>query len=55
MPKNANRALLLAVDTELFLDRLEDYNFDIMDEDLHKTPYWKVAYRVWRKSKRGEF
>ena len=32
LPKNANQALLLGVEAEIFLDDLEEYNFNLFDD-----------------------
>ena len=45
LPKEAHRALLLAIEADHFLKDLETYNFDIFDEHFTSTPsYIKIPY-----------
>ena len=55
LPKYANRALLLAVEAEMFLELLEKHNFDIFDEAFRKKSFVKVPYAMYKASKGGYY
>lgn len=44
LPKHAHRALLLAVEADMFLTELQKHNFDIFDPAFRKKSFIKVPY-----------
>ena len=55
LPKYANRALLLAIEAEYFLNELEVHNFDIMDEAFRKKSYVKLPLAIYNGAKKDYF
>lgn len=55
LPKNAHRALLLAIEAEMFLADLEKHNFDIFDEAFRKKSFVKVPYAIYKGAKNGYY
>ena len=55
LPKNAHRALLLAVEAEHFLQELEDHNFDIFDSRFRKKSFVKLPYRILKAAKSDSY
>ena len=47
LPKHAHRALLLAIEADLFLKELEVHNFDIFNEAFRKKSYVKLPYAIY--------
>ena len=55
LPKHAHRALLFGVEAEIYLNDLEEYNFNIFDEHFRKISYIKIPYKIYRSSKKEMF
>lgn len=55
LPKHAHKAFLLAIEAELFLKDLEEYNFDIFNEHFRKKYYLKVPYKMMRASQKSQY
>jgi hypothetical protein len=55
VPKNTHKALLLAIEAEMFLDELEKQNFDIFDEAFRKKSFIKVPYAIYKGAKNGYY
>jgi hypothetical protein len=55
LPKNAHKALLLAIEAEMFLKDLETHNFDIFDEQFRKKSFVKVPYAIYKGAKNGYY
>ncbi len=55
LPKNAHRALLLAVEADHFLKELEERNFDIFDSYFRKKSIFKLPYSIMKAAKNGTY
>ena len=56
LPKNAHRAFLLAIEADNFLNDLEKYNFDLLDEHFTSQPSMvKIPYRILKAARRGNY
>lgn len=55
LPKNTHRALLVAIEAEIFLDELEKHNFDIFDSEFRKKSYFKIPYEIYKGAKNGYY
>ena len=55
LPKNTHRALLMAIESEIFLKNLEEHNFDIFDEEFRRKSYFKTPYEIYKANKKGHY
>ena len=44
LPKNAHLALILAIEADEFLTKLEEANFNIFDDDFRKKKLFRMPY-----------
>ena len=47
LPKGSHKALLLAIEADLFLKSLEEHNFDIFDVTFRKKSFFKTPYAIY--------
>ena len=55
VPKNTHLALLLAVEADDFLKKLEETNFNIFDEEFRKKSFIKTPYKLYSAAKAGQY
>ena len=55
LPKNTHRALLMALEADIFLQELEKNNFDIFDPVFRKKSFIKVPYSIYKGAKKGYY
>lgn len=55
VPKNTHLALLLAVEADDFLKKLEETNFNIFDEEFRKKSFIKTPYKLYSAAKAGHY
>lgn len=55
LPESVNRALLIGVWCEYFLNLLEECNFNIFDPNLHSPSYVKVPMAMNKAAKNGTY
>lgn len=55
LPKNANRALLIGIWCDRFLNMLEEVNFNIFDPELHKISYVSLPMKIGDAAKKGDY
>jgi hypothetical protein len=55
LPKNSHRAMLMAIEAEIFLNQLEEHNFDIFDPEFRRKSYFKIPYEIYKGAKNGYY
>lgn len=55
LPQHSHRAMLLAIEAEIFLKELEEHNFNIFDPNFRKKSFVKTPWAIAAAAKKGYY